>query len=89
MALVNVIIIPHAMFQIQARNIDPEFVREVALNPQQNVPASGGRQVRQSRYFDNMEGTPMLLRVVVETNAQEISVVTAYKTSRLEKYWVE
>lgn len=38
MASVQVIITAHALFQIQARNIDPELVREVALNPQQTNP---------------------------------------------------
>ena len=69
MASVNVIITAHPMFQIHARNIDPEFVREVALNPQQNVAAPGGRQVRQTQYFDTIEQKAMLLRVLVEAEA--------------------
>lgn len=59
MASFKVIITSHAMFQIQARYIDPEFVREVALIPQQNVTALGRRQIRQTRYFDTIEQKPM------------------------------
>ena len=89
MASVNVIVTAHAIFQIRARNIEIDFVREVAMNPQQNVSMPGGRQVRQTQYFDTIEEKTMLLRFLVEAEAGVISVVTAYKTSRLQKYWVE
>ena len=89
MASDNVIITGHAMHQIQLRVINPELVLDVAMNPQQVVPTLGGRQVSQSQYFDTIEQKTMLLRVIVATEGQQITVLTAYKTSRLEKYWVE
>jgi hypothetical protein len=38
------------------------------------------------RYFDDTLSRQMLLRVVIEETASELVVVTAYKTSQVEKY---
>jgi hypothetical protein len=38
------------------------------------------------RYFDDVLQMEMLLRVVVEETAAEITVVTLYKTSKFGKY---
>jgi hypothetical protein len=38
------------------------------------------------RYFDPVLKREMLLRVVVEETIGETSVVTVYKTSRMDKY---
>ena len=38
------------------------------------------------RYFDEIVGAEMLLRVVVEETDVELTVVTLYKTSKFAKY---
>ena len=46
----------------------------------------GGRTVRMRRYFDTLLGQEMLLRIVVEESDEKIVVVTAYKTSQIQRY---
>lgn len=38
------------------------------------------------RYFDTLLQQEMLLRVVIEEAAEEMVVVTVYKTSRFDRY---
>jgi len=38
------------------------------------------------RYFDEIVGAEMLLRIVVEETDVELTVVTLYKTSKFAKY---
>lgn len=38
------------------------------------------------RYTDQMLQQPMLLRIVVEDTADEIVVITLYKTSQIDRY---
>jgi hypothetical protein len=46
------------------------------------------RAVFQSKYYDIIEQKEMLLRVIAETAADTLRVISAYKTSRIEKYWM-
>lgn len=69
------------------RGIAEETVRQVALHPEQVVSSASGREVRQSRVEDPELGRTMLLRVVAEVRAGALFVVTAYRTSKVEKYW--
>jgi hypothetical protein len=81
------VISEHARFEMARRRISDEAVREVALLPQQVVSSQKGRRIHQSRLIDPAEEKEMLLRVVVEERRGELLVVTAYKTSKVEKYW--
>jgi hypothetical protein len=54
---------------------------------EQVVSCGKGREIRQSRIDDPVEGKTMLLRAVVEQRQGPLFVVTAYKTSKIEKYW--
>jgi len=47
------------------------------------------RRICQSKYFDSGTGKEMLLRVICEERNTLFSVITAYKTSRIDKYWIE
>ena len=46
-----------------------------------------GREVRQSRITDEASGRLYLLRVVVDTASEGDTVVTACRTSKIDKYW--
>ena len=53
-------------------------------NPEQVVPAYGGRKAYQSRI--EAGGKTYLLRAIVSPG-EPPTVVTVYRTSRIEKYW--
>jgi hypothetical protein len=57
----------------------------VLNNPEQIVPEYGGLEARQSRV--ELEGKRYLVRVIVAERPDAIVVVTAYRTSRIGKYW--
>jgi hypothetical protein len=65
------------------------MVKSVAENPQQVVKLEKGRKVCQSKYHDSDTDREMLLRVVCEERHNMLFVVTAYRTSKVDKYWGE
>ena len=83
----DVIITEHARSEMTRRQLSDELVTGVAQDPQQSVALRGGRRVCQSRYSDSSHGKEMLLRVICEERAGQLLVVTAYRTSRISKYW--
>jgi len=69
------------------RGIPNTMVEAVLNSPEQKLPdeSHAGRWIYQSRMrFD--DGKLYLLRVVV-SDEEPPTVITAYKTSRIEKYW--
>ena len=85
----DVVISDHARFQLARRQLLEETVRNVAQNPQQVVQLRKERKICQSKYYDSVEGKEMLLRVICEERHNQRYVVTAYRTSRIDKYWEE
>jgi hypothetical protein len=81
-------ITPYAERRISARKISPDMVKNVVRNPDQIVPDEDNenREIYQSLFTD-IKGRTKLLRVVIEESSDEISVVTAYPTSKIKKYW--
>jgi len=75
----------HARLEIVRRDIPFEVVEHVLNSPEQFVPEHGGLVARQSRI--EMEGKPYLVRVIVAEQPDATVVVTAYRTSRIGKYW--
>ena len=78
----------HALTEIHRRKLSEERVAQVARVPQQTVPARGGLECRQSKFRDTSSGKEYLLRVFINPVKQPNVVVTAYKTGKVEKYWV-
>jgi len=64
-------------------------VLEVALNPQQTLQVSSDREIRQSRLLDLDRGHEVLIRVVVDRLGADDLIVTLYRTSKIQKYWME
>ena len=75
----------HAVDEIRRRDLDRATVEAVAANPDQRVPAFGGRTACQSRVTEG--DRVYLLRVIVDERVTPAVIVTAYRTSRIEKYW--
>ena len=71
--------------EIVRRGIPFEFVELVLSSPEQSVPEHGDLVARQSRV--ELGGKQYLVRVVVAERPDATVVVTAYRTSRIGKYW--
>ena len=80
-------IIPIARKKLERRGITEERIRETINFPAQIVVGYGGRKVAHKKYM--IEDKEYLLRVVYEEKEDMDIVVTAYLTSRIERYWKE
>lgn len=87
--MMDIVISDHARFEIARRQLLEMAVKDVAQNPQQMVKINKGRKVCQSKYFDSTQDREMLLRVICEERRGLLFVVTAYRTSKIEKYWLK
>lgn len=73
----------HFLLQIQLRNIDLKQIENVLQNPE-NITTEDGLTVFQKLLYSNDK--PYLLRIFVNEIKQPPVVVTAYKTSKINKY---
>jgi len=85
--MAHIVLTEHTRQEIARRGISEEAVREVAKNPEQRVSVRPGREVRQSRVAGPASGKLQLLRLFVDTGGGTDTVVTAYRTSKVRKYW--
>ena len=83
----NIQLSEHAKTEILRRQLSEDEVRQVACQSEQVVPARDGLECRQSQISDSLSGKDYLLRVIVNPWESSNVVVTAYKTSKLGKYW--
>jgi hypothetical protein len=74
----------HARFEMKRRGIKRADVVATIRHAGQILPSIKGRHIHQSKIGP---GGRMLLRVVVKEDAVAYHVVTAYKTSKIAKYW--
>lgn len=79
----------HAQFEAKRRNVTEELIKSVVTNPQQKLSSKKERVIIQNRYYDDIENKEMLLRVIGVESTEEFKVVTVYKTSKIEKYWMK
>jgi len=75
----------HARFEIQRRSITEEQVRQLLMAPQQTQEERPGRWVYQPRIM--LGQREYLIRVFVDVDRDPAEVVTAYRTSKIAKYW--
>ena len=76
----------HLEQNLVRRAIPRELLEDTLANPQQVVPAHGGRKVFQSQ-FDLGEGKIYLLRAIVSEVGEQATVISVYRTSKVRKYW--
>jgi hypothetical protein len=74
----------HARFEMGRRGISQADVVRMIRRPGQVVPSRKGRSIYQGLIG---RGRRQLLRVIVREHTRAYSVVTAYKTSKITKYW--
>ncbi len=77
----------HARFEMERRGLSEEAIRQVLERPEQRYPIRPGREVLQSRLDLGALQRRYLVRVFVDVDRSPSEVVTAYRTSKLEKYW--
>ena len=76
----------HALTEMERRQIPRAVLDSVLNQPEQVVSEKSGRSAYQSR-IDFGDGTFYLVRVIVDTGSDPPLVVTAYRTSKIDKYW--
>ena len=72
---------------MQRRGISEEVIEKVMNSPEQMLEANRGRVVLQARLAIGDPRKAYLIRVFVDVDRQPPEVVTAYRTSRIAKYW--
>lgn len=68
------------------RDIPRAEVEAAIRQPDRRESGRPPREIVSRAYVDAATGGKMLLRVFIEEMADEIAVVTVYKTSKLRKY---
>ena len=79
----------HAVNQMNRRGITDKDVREVLANPLRIELLRDGRVVVQGLVTSEVPHRSALLRIFVDVDRNPPVIVTAYKTSKLEKYGVQ
>jgi hypothetical protein len=76
----------HAREELLRRGIPRKIADEVLRQPEQIVLERAPRKAYQSR-VDFGNGKVLLVRLIVDETADPAVVVTAYRTSKVSKYW--
>jgi len=77
----------HARHQAIRRGVSEAIIHSVAEAPEQVAAVREGREVRQSRVRFPPDDRLYLVRVFVDVSPGLETVVTIYRTSKIEKYW--
>jgi hypothetical protein len=77
----------HARQEMERRQITEAEIAQVLAAPEQIEAVRPGRIVCQSRVSFQGSDRIYLLRVFVDIDRHPDEVVTAYRTSRVDKYW--
>jgi hypothetical protein len=77
----------HASLEMKRRNITETEIAQVLSTPEQIETIRLGRAVYQMRFELGQPPKTYLLRVFVDIDRQPPEVVTAYRTSKIDKYW--
>lgn len=77
----------HARLEMERRGVEEAEVAAVLSAPEQAQVVRPGRVVHQSRFERGEPSRMYLLRVLVDVDREPAEVVTAYWSSKVEKYW--
>ncbi|MDO8959241.1 MAG: DUF4258 domain-containing protein [Rhodocyclaceae bacterium] len=81
----NFVLTDHAKKEALRRQIPLEWIESTLANPEQIISGTNRRKVLQSRVV--ADGKTYLVRLIIEDWHSPPVVVTAYRTSKIEKYW--
>ena len=71
--------------RLRRRGLDETVVRHVLAVPEQRIAVRPGREVVHSKI--ELAGRRYLAPVFVDVDRSPAEVVTAYRTSKIDKYW--
>jgi len=77
----------HARFEMKRRGITENQISQVLASPGQAELVQPGRVVCQSKVRLEGFSKEHLIRVFVDVNHRPPAVVTAYRTTKICKYW--
>ncbi|OGL47862.1 MAG: hypothetical protein A2161_02000 [Candidatus Schekmanbacteria bacterium RBG_13_48_7] len=77
----------HALLEMQRRQITRSEIKRILASPEQYEIIRPGRMVFQSRIKFSEPPKNYLLRVFNDVDRDTPEVITAYRTSNIEKYW--
>ena len=80
---------PHALLEMAHRGLNEGTIRGILDKPEQRSEVRPGRDVVQSQVRMGTPERSYLVRVFVDVDRTPAEVVTAYRTSRIAKYWRE
>ena len=83
----NCIFSDHARMEMSRRDIGEHDVLGVLQNPDQYFPIREGRMVYQSKIKRSDLSKEYILRVFVDMDRNPQEIVTAYVSSKVNKYW--
>ena len=86
-SITNYRLTDHAKAEMVRRKISPEEVAKVLAAPGQIEVVRPGREVWQSGIKAGQSPREYLLRVFIDVDRNPPEVVTAYRTSKIAKYW--
>ena len=87
--LAGAVLTPHARIEMTRRGLSEEVVRTVLERPEQRWELRPGRHVLQSRVPMGDPAKAYVVRVFVDIDKSPGVVVTAYRSSKVAKYWRE
>jgi len=74
----------HALEQIETRSLSVQVIEEILLSEEKLIIKVGNIDIYQKIIVE--VDKPYLYRVFINTSKEPFLVVTAYKTSKIEKY---
>ena len=77
----------HARLEMERRGISETDLAQDLFAPGQTGEVRDGRVVFQSLVTHGEPARAFLLRVFVDTECEPPAVVTAYRTTKIDKYW--
>jgi len=83
--IIDYVLTDHAVREVSRRGLEKRDIDEVLKNPAQRWDLRPGRAVLQSK--TKQDEIEYLLRVFVDIDRTPAEVVTAYRTSKIAKYW--
>ena len=85
--VVDYVITVHAALEMKRRGLSEDTIRSVPAAPGQQLEARPGRVILQSKLSSCAQDRVFLVRVFVDVDRRPVEVVTAYRTTKIEKYW--
>jgi uncharacterized protein DUF4258 len=85
--ITDYVLTPHAHVELTRRNLSEDTIHAILAQPEQRLEVRPGRVVLQSRVSAGAGSATFLVRVFVDIDRNPAEVVTAYRTSKVAKYW--